>query len=49
MAPGIERNDRGFILPLRMGTDLNHRVGILEIRPRHRIERPGRNRQRAID
>ncbi len=49
MAPRIERHDRVAAFPLRVRPDLDQRAGILQIRPRVRIQRSGRHGECAVD
>ena len=49
VAPRIERDDAARLGPLRERADVDDRRGVGEIGPRHRIERAGRHRKRAIE
>jgi hypothetical protein len=48
VAPGVERNDLARHAPLRLRRDLGGRVGIGQVRPGHRVQRPGGDGERAI-
>ena len=49
MAPGVERHDPLGVGPLRVRADAGGRMGVGEVRPRQRVERPRRDRQRPVE
>ena len=49
MAPGVEGDDPARLEPLRMRADLGGRVGVVQVWPGERVERPGRDGERPVE
>ena len=49
MAPGVERDDALRLRPLRERPDGRGRIGVGQVGAADRVERPGRDRERAVE